>query len=101
MLADLQYKELERLENVISVTMASLRVHCESPAAQTYNSDDALNSLATFMQRAKEVESAKLNKKFNSVMLALKAALWMKLPPQVALPEDAVKPRNSNSTRQN
>ena len=81
--------------------MVSLRVHYESPAAQTYNIDDALNSLATFMQRAKEVESAELDKKFNSIMLALKTALWMKLPPQVILSEDAVKPRNSNSTGQN
>ena len=75
MLADLQYKELERLKNEISDTMASLRIHCESPAAQTYNIDDALNALATFMQRAKEVESAELSKKFNSIMLAPKAAL--------------------------
>ena len=68
MLADLQYKELERLENEISATMASLRVHYESPVARNYNiddaylrvhyespvarnynTDDALNSLATFM----------------------------------------------------
>ena len=35
------------------------------------------------MQRAKEVESAELNKKFNSVMLATKAALWMKMPSHI------------------
>ena len=33
-------------------------------------------------------------------MLAPKAALWMKLPPQVVLPEDAIKPRNANSAGQ-
>ena len=33
-------------------------------------------------------------------MLALKAALWMKLPPQITLPEDAVKPRNVNCAGQ-
>ena len=100
MLANLQYKELERLENDISATMPSLRVHYVSPVARNYNIDDALNSLATFMQRSKEVESAELNKKFNSIMLAPKAALWMKLPPQVTLPEDAVKPRKNNSAGQ-
>ena len=46
------------------------------------------------MQRAKEVESAELNKKFNSITLTLKPALWMKLPPQVILIEDSVKPKN-------
>ena len=100
MLADLQYKELERLDNEISATMVSLKVHYESPAAQGYNIEDALNSLVTFMQRAKEVESAEMSKKFNSVMLAPKAALWMKLPPQVLLLEDAIKPRTSNSAGQ-
>ena len=69
MLADLQYKELKRLENEISATMVSLRVHHESQATQTYQHDDALNSLATFMQRSKEVESEELSKKFNSIML--------------------------------
>ena len=81
--------------------MVSLRVHCESSAAQTYNIDDAMNSLATFMQMAKEVESAELSKKFNSIMLALKAALWIKLPPQVVLPKDVVRVGNSTSTGQN
>ena len=52
------------------------------------------------MQRAKEVESAELNKKFNSVMLAPKAALWMKMVPQTILPENAVKSRNINSVGQ-
>ena len=100
MLADLQHKELERLDDEISATMVSLRVHYESPAAHSFNIEDALNFLATFMQRAKEVESAELSKKFNSIILAPKAALWMKLPPQVTLPEDALKPRNLNSAGQ-
>ena len=81
--------------------MASVRVHYESPAARSYNIQDAINSLATFMQRTKEVESAELSKKFNSIMLAPKAALWMKLPPQVVLPEDAIKPMSANSANQN
>ena len=88
MLADLQYKKLERLDNEISAAMASLWVHYDSPAAQSYNIEDVINSLASFMQRAKEVESTELNKKFN---FALKAALWMKLPPQITLPEDATR----------
>ena len=99
--ADLQYKELERLDTEISATMVSLRVHYESPAARSFNTQDAINSLTTFMQRAKEVESAEQSKKFNSIMLAPKAALWMKLPSQVVLPEDAIKPRNANTANQN
>ena len=51
MLADLQYKELERLDNEISATMVSLRVHYESPAARSYNIEDATNSLATDIQQ--------------------------------------------------
>ena len=98
MLTDLQYKELERLENEISATMASLRVHYESPLAWNYNIEDALNFLATFMQRAKEVESAELNKKFTSFMQAPKAALWVKFPPQVTITEDAIKPRKNNNS---
>ena len=75
MLANLQYKELEKLDNEISATMVSLRVHYESPAATSFNIQNAINSLATFMQRAKEVEIAELSKKLNSIMLALKTAL--------------------------
>ena len=89
------------MDNEISATKVSLRVHYESAAARSFNIQDAINSLATFMQRTKEVESAELSKKFNSIMLAPKAALWMKLPPQVVLPEDALKPRNANSANQN
>ena len=100
MLADLQDMELERLENEISATMASLKVHYESPLANNYDIQDALNSLATFMQRTKETESSELNKKFNSVMLAPKAALWMKFPPQVNLPDNAIRPRKNNSAGQ-
>ena len=88
------------MDNEISATMVSLRIHYESQVAQSYNIEDALNSLATFMERAKEVKSAELSTKFNSIMLAPKTALWMKFPPQVVLPEDAVKPRNLNSAGQ-
>ena len=34
-------------------------------------------------------------------MSAPKAALWMKLPPQLILPEDTIKPRNANSANKN
>ena len=70
-----KFHQLERLDNEISANMVSLRVHYESPAAIGYTIEDAMNSLATFMQRAKEVEGAELSKKFISTMLAPKAAL--------------------------
>ena len=56
------------------------------------------NSLATLLQHTKESEQADLTKKYNSIMLAPKAALWMGFLPQVQLPPDATCPmvRNQN-----
>ena len=51
MLADLMYKEIERISSDITATMASLKVHYQTPAAQAYSMSDVTNSLATFMQR--------------------------------------------------
>ena len=77
--------------------MASLKVHYQTPAAQAYSMNDVTNSLATFMQWAKEQEQAELTKKYNSIMVALRSALWMKLPPQTTLPSDAIKPSTTGT----
>ena len=50
--------------------MASFRTPYNDPAAQAYNITDAINSLATLVQRSKENEQVELNKKFNSIMQA-------------------------------
>ena len=90
MLADLQEEESARISREITATMASLRAHYDNPESRGYDISDALNSLATFMQRTKENEQSDLEKKYSTILQAPRAALWMGLPPNVALPNDAI-----------
>ena len=90
MLADLQEEESARISREITATMASLRAHYDNPESRGYDISDALNSLATFMQRTKENEQSDLEKKYSTILQAPRAALWMGFPPNVALPNDAI-----------
>ena len=69
-------EESNKLSHIIEAVMASLKVHYDNPETTSYNITDATNSLATFMNQAKETEQAELNNRFQVIMVSSHAALW-------------------------
>ena len=104
MLEDLLCEESDRITQKINANMASLRVHYDSIESSEFDLEQATDALNRFMMRAQQQENNSLSKKFNSIMAALKAALWKNMPSFVRPPLDAILPRNqgnnpSSSTR--
>lgn len=93
MLQDHLREESHRITGEINATIASCRTHYNDPQLNSYNITDAINSLATVVQRTKENKQAELNKKFNSIMQAHRAVMLIGFPPHVQVPAYAVRPR--------
>ena len=97
MLEDLLCEESGRITQEINANMASLRVHYDSIESSEFDLEQATDALNQFMMRAQQQENNSLSKKFNSIMAALKAALWKNMPSFVRPPPDAILPRNQGN----
>ena len=97
MLEDLLCEESGRITQEINANMASLRVHYDSIESSEFNLEQATDALNRFMMRAQQQENNSLSKKFNSIMAALKAALWKNMPSFIRPPPDAILPRNQGN----
>ena len=97
MLEDLLCEESGRITQEINANMASLRVHYDSIESSEFDLEQATDALNRFMMRAQQQENNSLSKKFNSIMAALKAALWKNMPSFVRPPPDAILPRNQGN----
>ena len=98
MLEDLLCEESGRITQEINANMAyGNMVHYDSIESSEFDLQQATDALNRFMMRAQQQENNSLSKKFNSIMAALKAALWKNMPSFVRPPLDAILPRNQGN----
>ena len=83
MLEDLFCEENSRISAEINASMASLKVHYDTTESAEYDLEQATEALNKFMLRAEQQECNSLFKKYNSIMLAPRAALWKNMPAHI------------------
>ena len=90
MLEDLFCEENSRISTEINASMASLKVHYDTIESAEYDLEQATEVLNKFMLRAQQQEYNSLFKKYNSIMLAPRAALWKNMFAHIRPPPDAI-----------
>jgi hypothetical protein len=90
---DLMQLESQRLSTEIDINLATLKSHYAREDAKEYKLQDALDSLGTLMQRAKDKEQASLQAKWNTMKAEPLKSLHANLAPVVTTTSDASAPK--------